>query len=323
VVVKPLKLIVTPTPRAVGGSLDSVRVLVRTVPERAFSSITIVPVPALMAFRRASLVGSAPMSAVCDAAAGECQLSGGMAPTPLTVTATTAQGVTLTTTVTVDTLPCPTGNAVLDSREMRALIDSIWRIGGNQGNASDRRERGAMLIDSAGVMIARYLPLDSNSSPCTTTWPTIDRTQFIPPHWVAETMTIVSVLHTHPFKYGERFPSNCPSVLKGRSLGYGPSENDWHNIWQEKYELNKSYRIDNGRDLFAPYYQPMVVESDHIWLVDPRTAIPWKQTVFNGDTLWEPDTVVVGTNIQGWKRQKPLTGNSCVSKVNTTPTLVF
>lgn len=87
--------------------------------------------------------------------------------------------------------------------------------------------------------------------------------------------------------------------------------------------MNKSYRIDHGRDLFAPDYQPMVVESDHIWLVDPRTSIPWKQNVFNGDTLWAPDTVVVGRNIQGWKRQKPLTGNSCVSKVNTTPTLVF
>ncbi len=199
VVVKPLTLIATPTPRAVGGSLNSVRVLVRTVPERALSSITVVAIPAAMVHRRASLVASAPMSAVCNAAAGECQLRGGRAPTRLIVTATTTQGITLTTTAAVDSLPCPTGDLVLDSKEMRTLIDSIWRIGGNQGNAADRRERTAMLIDSGGVHVIRHYELDTNSTPCTTTWATNDITQFIPPKWVVGVMTIVSVIHTHPF----------------------------------------------------------------------------------------------------------------------------
>jgi hypothetical protein len=324
VVVKPLALIATPTPRAVGGSLDSVKVIVRTVPHRELSSISIVVSPGLMALRLSSFSGSGSGSgtATCDAQAGECDLSGGSAPARLTVTATTVQGVTLTTTVVVDTLPCPTGNPVLDSKEMRALIDSIWKIGGNQGSAPGRRERGALLIDSAGVLVARHLPLDSNSSPCTTTWPTSDRTQFIPPRWIAEQMTIVSVLHTHPFTFGEKLPTNCPANLAGQRAGYGPSLPDWHNVWSEMNSLNNSYRIDNGRDLFAPYYQPLVIEPEHLWLIDPRSIVPWVKTIYEGDTLQKPDTVIVGNNVQGWKRTKPLSNNSCVSKVNVAPSIV-
>jgi hypothetical protein len=322
VVVKPLTLIATPTPRAVGGSLNSVRVLVRTVPERALSSITVVAIPAAMVHRRASLVASAPMSAVCNAAAGECQLRGGRAPTRLIVTATTTQGITLTTTAAVDSLPCPTGDLVLDSKEMRTLIDSIWRIGGNQGNAADRRERTAMLIDSGGVHVIRHYELDTNSTPCTTTWATNDITQFIPPKWVVGVMTIVSVIHTHPFSLRDKFPSNCPPRFRGQRAGIGPSYADWDNSWKDMYVLNNKYKNDTNLDLFSPFYKPMIVDPDYLWLIDPRSTIPWGTVVSDSVKYTMADTLIVGNNLQGWKRKKPFTNNSCVTKASDGPTTV-
>ncbi len=322
VVVKPLKLVATPTPRAVGGSLDSVRVLVRTVPERALSSITIVAMPAAMVRRRASLVGSAPMSAACNAAAGACQLSGGSAPTPLTVTATTTQGITLTTTINIDSMPCPTGDPALDSKEMRALIDSIWRIGGNHGNAADRRERTAMLIDSGGVLVSRYYDLDSISSPCETTMATSDINQFIPPRWVVGVMTIVSVIHTHPFGLRDKFPSNCPPRFRGQRAGIGPSYVDWENSWKDMNVLNNMYKNDTNLDLFSPLYKPMIVDPDYLWLIDPRSTIPWGTVVSDSVKYTMADTVIVGNNLQGWKRNKPFTNNSCVTKTSDAPTTI-
>lgn len=320
VVVKPLALIATPTPKAVDGSLDSVKVLVRTVPHRTLTSITISPGTGAPAFRIGRVTNS--FASTCDPTSGECELSGGTAPQTLTVTATTLEGVTLTSTVTVDQLPCPTGNAVLDSKEMRSLIDSVWKVGGNQGSSSSRRERGAMLIDSAGVLIAKYLPLDVNSTPCTTTWPTFDITQFIPPRWIVGAMTIVSVIHTHPFQNLDTLPANCPANFAGQKAGNGPSYPDWDNLWRDQNTLNNSYKNDTGLDLFSPYFQPVVVDPDHLWLIDPESTRPWGPITAGGKTYQMPDTVIVGNNIQAWQRSKPLNSTSCVSKVNLTPTLL-
>ena len=322
VVVKPLKLIAMPTPRAVGGSLDSVRVLVRTVPERAFSSIAIVPTPAATAFRRASLVGSATMAAACNAAAGECELSGGVAPTSLTVTATTVQGVTLTTTVTVDTLPCPTKEPVLDSQEMRALIDSLWRLGGNQGNAADRRERTAMLIDSSGVLVARILPVDPSATPCTTSSATDSTIRFVPPRWIPGAMKILSVIHTHPFKPKDQLPSNCPIEFQGMSAGTGPSDSDWASMKSDIDVLATWYRNDTNEDLFSPKFKSLIIEPEMVWLMNPRSAIPIRTKAANNKTVTVPDTVIVGDNVQGWQRKKPLTATSCYAISKTAPTLV-
>lgn len=322
VVVKPLKLIAMPTPRAVGGNLDSVRVLVRTVPERTFSSIIIVPAPALTAFRRATLVGSAPMSAVCNATAGECELSGGVAPTSLTVTATTVQGVTLTTTVTVDTLPCPTKDSVLDSREMRALIDSLWKLGGNQGSAADRRERTAMLIDSSGVLVARILPVAPSATPCTTATATDSTLRFVPPSWIPGDMKILSVLHTHPFKPSEALPSNCPQEFQGRSAGTGPSPDDWGAMKSDRDALAVWFKNDTGVDLFSQEFKPLIIEPEKVWLMNPRSGIGFRQKSFNGRQVMMADTVVLGDNLQGWERKKPLSKTSCYALSKTPPSII-
>ena len=317
----PLRLIATPTPKAVGVTLDSVKVLVRTLPHRELSSITITINPGLMSLRASGFSNTG--SATCSASAGECELSGGQAPSTLTVTATTVDGVTLTTTTVVDQLPCPTGNPVLDSKEMRALVDSIWKLGGDQPtNAANRRERGALLIDSAGVLVAKFIPMDANSSPCTTSWPTTNTNQFIPPNWKPDTMKIVAVLHTHPFKNGERFPSNCPADLAGQSAGKGPSLPDWDSIWKDKNVLNSNFKNDTGFDLFSPHYQPVVVEPKYLWLVDPRNNIPWSTQTSDGKTYNMVDSVVVGGNLQGWERKTPLTASSCLQKVNLAPSLL-
>lgn len=317
----PLRLIATPTPKAVGVTLDSVKVLVRTLPHRELSSITITFNPGLMSLRASGFSNTG--SATCSASAGECELSGGQAPSTLTVTATTVDGVTLTTTTVVDQLPCPTGNPVLDSKEMRALVDSIWKLGGDQPtNAANRRERGALLIDSAGVLVARFIPMDTNSSPCTTTWPTAKPVDFIQPNWQPDTMKIVSVLHTHPFKATDTIPANCPGNLAGQGVGRGPSYPDWHMVWWEQNVLNSSFKSSYGVDLFAPHYQPVVVEPDHLWLINPRSTRPWKTHAQGSQTLYMTDSVVVGDNLQGWRRSKPLNINGCVTRANTTPTLI-
>ncbi|AMW06372.1 hypothetical protein GEMMAAP_19435 [Gemmatimonas phototrophica] len=322
VVVKPIKLIATPTPRGVNGTLDSVRLLVRTVPERAFSSITVNPIPAPTALRRASLLSSGAMSAACNAAAGECELSGGLAPASLTVTATTTQGVLLVTTVEIDSLPCPTGNTVMDSKEMRVLIDSLWKLGGNQGNASTRRERAAMLIDSGGVLITRYYAPDTSATPCTTAPATSESSQFIPPHWIAGTMKIVSVLHTHPFKPNDRLPSNCPKEFQGMAAGKGPSYPDWHILRNDLDSLNTWHKNDTNFDLFSPDFQPLIIEPDFVWLMNPRSNIPYTPKVVGSRTYKMADTVVIGDNLQGWRRQTPLNRNSCVLKVNDVPSIL-
>jgi hypothetical protein len=211
----------------------------------------------------------------------------------------------------------------LDSKEMRALLDSLWKLGGNQdSNKSARRERGAMLVDSAGVLVVRYIPLDTNTTPCTTTWPTSNLMQFIPPQWLPGTMTIVSVLHTHPWVRNDTFPPNCPAPFPGGTAGKGPSHEDWNNIRNDKHVLNTNFKNDTGVDLFAPNYQPIVVDPDHLWLIDPKSSIPWVQVPGSTPPKYMVDTVVVGNNLQGWQRAKPLTSNSCSSPVSLPPTFV-
>ena len=317
VVVKPLKLIATPTPRAVGGSLDSVRVRVRTVPERAFSSITIVPTPAVTAFRRASLVGSVPMSAVCHAAAAECQLSGGVAPTPLTVTVTTTQGVTMTTTVTVDTLPCPTGNSVLDSREIRTMMDSLWKIGGNTDPAPLRLERTGLLIDSAGYLVTRYLP-PSSASPCKTAGPMSPQERFEPPSFLPDVMKVVASFHTHPFKENELTPSNCEE-LSNQKMGIGPSEIDWGSGVYEAFNGDRYTRSKFNVDLLAPNYRHIVIEPERVWLMSaPASWDFYKDS--KGRLHYVPAPGAMRAALSGWNRTAPKTQDFCLAPTNKKPT---
>jgi len=313
VVVKPLKLIATSTPRAVGGSLDWVRVLVRTVPERAFSSITINSVPGPMALRRAHLMSSGAVSAVCDAAAAECQLSGGMAPTSLTVSATTQQGVVVTTTVDVDTLACPTGNSLLDSKEIRTIMDSLWKTGGDAKPAPMRLERTGLLIDSAGILVTRYLD-SASATPCSTPGPMSNQDRFEPPNFLPGVMRVVASFHTHPFRKDSITPSNC-GALSGRRMGVGPSPADWHSGVYDALDGDRYTRSKFEADLLSPLYRHIVIEPDHVWLMAPPAS--WSSfPTPSGEVYYVPARGTMKAALSGWERTSPKTKDFCLAPTN-------
>jgi hypothetical protein len=88
------------------------------------------------------------------------------------------------------------------------------------------------------------------------------------------------------------------------------------------YVLNNKYKNDTNLDLFSPFYKPMIVDPDYLWLIDPRSTIPWGTVVSDSVKYTMADTVIVGNNLQGWKRKKPFTNNSCVTKASDGPTTV-
>jgi hypothetical protein len=64
----------------------------------------------------------------------------------------TVGGTTLTTTVHVAVIPCPTQDSILDNPYIRKDLDSLWRLGWpDTNNATNRIERSALVYrDSLG-----------------------------------------------------------------------------------------------------------------------------------------------------------------------------
>jgi len=312
VVVKPLTLIARPTPEAVGSTLDQVKVYLRTAPaERAFASISISVSAQPTALRRSGLMAITSGTASCDASNAECLVSGS-APALLTVTAVTVTGVTLTTSVEVGQLPCPTGDPLLDNQAIRSGMDSLWKTGGTFGVDSARRERTGLLIDSAGSLVMRYLPLNAGSSPCTTRAATHELNDFRPPRFLPGTMKVVATFHTHPFEKDSITPNNC-NALSGLKVGTGPSPGDWHTSVYQALDLNRFYGSEYGVNLLSPDYRHVVIEQNRIWLMkEPAT---WNRTKdVNGRTIYVPGKGATVGAVQAWDRTTPTTSQFCVAR---------
>ncbi|MBY0490913.1 MAG: hypothetical protein K2R93_13810 [Gemmatimonadaceae bacterium] len=318
VVVNPLKLIATPMPRAVGSTMDALPVRVRTSPvERDFASISISVSAPPISLRRASLIASVSASSSCDAAAAECVVSGD-APAILTVTAITKTGVTLTTTTEVEQIPCPVGDSLLDSFQIRSTMDSLWKIGGDAPVDSARRERTALLIDSAGTLITRYQSISTLTTPCQTPAATEDIRAFLPPNWVPGVMKIVASFHTHPFKQGQQTPGNCRE-LSYQWMQTGPSASDWHTSVFDAYLQDRYYRetlLYPG--LLDANFRHVVIEPDRIWVMKQPTS--WRPVITpKGVTNFLPDYGKLKPAVKGWERTTPRNSHFCLSPSSKSP----
>lgn len=261
-------------------------------------------------------MGGSPGSVTCNVSTKECRLLV-QAPAILTVMATTVSGIDLTTTVAVDSIPCPSGDPVIDSWEFRALVDSLWKLGGDQGSASTRQERTALLIDSAGHLVTRYLPPTSLSTPCSTLPAINDLNQFLPPNFIPGVMKVVASFHTHPLSPGDIAPNNCGSV-GGKTAQSGPSAADWHSLY-DAVDLNRYYyNYTSGDSLLADGFRSVVIEPERIWLMSEPSQ--WKIRLGrDGKEYQVPREVKVGTNVQGWDRIPPIDPRSCVERISTKP----
>lgn len=216
VVVKPLKLVAIPTPGAVDGSFDSVRVVVRTLPQRSLTSLSINQTGGLPALRFSA--GSSPFAATCDPTTGECQLKGGSAPAVLLATAVTTEGITVTTTVEIQQIYCPTGDPTMDNPIMRLMLKNILRL----GLASGKEYAGVVVRDSLGV---QSFVIDSTNvaNDCVTS---SFSNALIPPG-----SSPMHIARFHPGVPGTAVPCR-PGKLYGRFMGGLPSPPDWQTSQQ-------------------------------------------------------------------------------------------
>jgi hypothetical protein len=210
VVVKALQLLAVPTPTSVISTLDSVTVQVRTVPERALSSITIAEGSGLSALRLGSV--SSTFTSSCDPGTGICTLAGGSAPVALVVTAVTEQGVTLTTTVEVQQINCPTGDPVLDNQAVRNLLKQLVRLGLAGG-----REYAGVVVRDRNTGIESFLIDSISSGTCTSS----SFNQSIPANLEA-----LHIAHYHPTATGDTVPCR-KNTIAGTFRGALPSPTDW------------------------------------------------------------------------------------------------
>lgn len=306
--VVPLVLEATANRKKLGITPDSIVVHARTSPVlRALSALTI----------SGGLVGGSSGTVTCNPTLGECRLLV-QAPTTLTVAATTMSGISLSATVDIDSLPCPSGDPLLDSEEFRLLVDSLWKLGGNQGNAEDRRERTALLIDSAGYLVTRYMNLDANSNPCSTVPAINSMGQFMPPSFLPGVMKIVGSFHTHPFGDGEMTPPNCiPPENANQKMGMGPSPADWGSLYGA-LDLNRFFESTYGTSLLGSSFRSVVVEPGMIWsMSDPGQ---WKSHAERRRPHYVPSSIALSTNLDGWKRTEPRDARTCVIPSSLGPT---
>lgn len=116
-------------------------------------------------------------------------------------------------------ITCLTGDALLDTPIMRDLLGVLWAHSHANDRAARRRERGAILFDSAGVLFYRADLDDPSDTPCRSTLT------------VPLGPTPVAAVFTHPFQPGDLLPRNC-NFRDARDRRYsvddlgGPSEFD-------------------------------------------------------------------------------------------------
>lgn len=133
----------------------------------------------------------------------------------------------------VNIVPCPQNDSLLDHPVVRKALKDAWQdSNADDSNKSQRQERKiAIYRDSAGT----YFPLplySSNDTPCMAVTP-------VPSS--ANGDTLVTVVHTHPFRPGESLPSNC---LPPNTTGWyapnvfgGPSSADWESTVVDKVPI--------------------------------------------------------------------------------------
>lgn len=126
--------------------------------------------------------------------------------------------------ITVNTVPCPTGDSLLDLPQVQHVLSQAWTDSRPTDPMANRRERGGwILLDPATGALTAVPAYDPNATPCTNVAPLPAGS---PP------LVIVAQIHTHPFADREPLPANCPQT--GR-LGFaydaqkfgGPSKGDW------------------------------------------------------------------------------------------------
>lgn len=94
-------------------------------------------------------------------------------------------------------ITCRTGDSLLDTPVMRQLLRVLWEHSHADDWPAERRERGAILFDSAGVLLYRADLDNPRDTPCRSA-------VFVP---LGDTP--VAAVFTHPFKPGDLLPSNC------------------------------------------------------------------------------------------------------------------
>jgi hypothetical protein len=116
-------------------------------------------------------------------------------------------------------LTCLTGDSLLDTPVMRDLLRILWSHSHADDRPAQRRERGAILFDSAGVLFYRVDLDNPADTPCRSAV----RVQL--------GSTPVAAVFTHPFRPGDLLPANCgygrPESRRYTVDRYGgPSEED-------------------------------------------------------------------------------------------------
>ena len=213
----------------------------------------------------------------------------------VTVTAV-VNGEQQTRTQTVTVVPCPTGDAVLDSLAVRKGLDSLWKL----SNATDpvtanRQERSMNVYDSAGFTVVRIEPFDpATDGPCVNQ-PKAD----VPPPG-----TLIAQVHTHPAHVNEILECKPGKFVKYANQFGGPSGPDWASATHSppKYVLDadNTYRHSGYPSNTADrrYWSPVLDPSTMLPKVDPAT----------GDTTFAP----AGTAWRGYYKKEPRKKGSCI-----------
>jgi hypothetical protein len=122
----------------------------------------------------------------------------------------------------IQVIPCPTNDSLLDRPDFRKLFKQIYDSSGPTLPFLDRREHGGFLyIDQdADSLIYKPFPVTgSNSSPCSLQ--VMDYPAEPPPTW------LVAIPHAHPSDSGTVVPPGvCRQAMAGGITGPGASPQD-------------------------------------------------------------------------------------------------
>jgi hypothetical protein len=213
---------------------DSALLLVSVIPNRTLTSLSV------------SIPG------ICTPGTKRCKIQID-APGAVAVSAS-GSGFAVSTTVTVDTLSCPTGDDEMDNPLLRQVIAGMMDSTGYSLPNASRRERAAYLYEDAnGVQQVRWEPLPLDASPCKVgTVPSISS-------WLPAGGKLLTLIHSHPFRLGHTVGSECPEIAgttySNKNTG-GPSPGDWASLTR-----------DAG--LYNPNLRGLVIGPDYTWTMSP------------------------------------------------------
>jgi hypothetical protein len=199
----------------------------------------------------------------------------------MTVTAL-VNGFELTKSVSVQVVPCPTADSLLDNLVLRAGLGAAWTQSNADAQIDSRIERGLYLFDSTSVYVFRLSPRDTVDTPCINA--NIPTAPF-------PGRPVVGA-HVHPFSLTDSLPAKCrpPGILPGEYTIYGnpfggPSRGDWGRSWNEQLPL-------------------VVVDKDSLYRIYPH---PMDSTLISGKWKKHPSA--------GWESKyfaAPRVSGSCV-----------